>query len=350
MNYVIILAGGSGTRFWPLSRRHLPKQFLKIIGQESLIVATIRRIRRIIRDKNIFVVTNKIYSQEIKKQLRQFKIPNENIIFEPSPKNTLPAIALCSQFVNLKDRNANILVLPSDHYIKDNIKFREAILKAGDYSKRGFLCLIGIKPNRPSLGYGYIKIVRKIKKDAFYVNSFYEKPALTKAHRLFRSKDIFWNSGIFYFKSETILKQLKTYEPELYKRIIKIKNVDDIERVWQGIKPISIDYGILERSKNLVMIPGNFYWSDVGNWDCLYDLMPKDANNNVVLPNCDLLDLDTSNSLFYSYTSKRLIAALGLKDLIVVDTPDALLICTKEDTQGIKKLLEILKKKRKKYV
>lgn len=348
MNYAIILAGGVGSRFWPLSREFLPKQFLKVIGKNTLIVETIRRIQPIIPHKNIFIITNQAHLPKIKRQLRRFRIPLENIILEPKPLNTLPAIALGAQIINLKDNQANLLVFPSDHYIKDNIKFKQVIFKALDLASRGSLCLVGIKPDSPCTGYGYIKTGRRIGQDIFYVKSFKEKPQLNEARKLSRRKQIFWNAGIFCFKSEVILREVQLYLPSLYRQIIKIEDKQDIENIWHRIKPISIDYGLLEKSKNLVMVGAKFYWRDLGSWDALCDVLPKDRKNNVILS--DSINLNSTNTFVYSEVPRMLVATIGLENTIIVNTPDALLVCKREKSQEIKKLVGILKKKRKKCV
>lgn len=349
-NYGVILAGGTGTRFWPLSRRHLPKQFLRIVEKRSLIEDTISRVRKIMPDTNIFIVTNKVYLNEIKRQLKHFNIPRENIILEPRPCNTLPAIALCAQIIKLKDSQANLLVLPSDHYIKDIGRFKQAIDKALTQAIEGYLCLIGVRPDSARSGYGYIKVGSQKENNMFYVKSFKEKPHPNKVKRIFRQNGVFWNSGIFCFQAGVLLNEIKRYLPKLYYQIIKINQKQNIENIWPKIEPVSIDYGLLEKSKHLVMVVAKFRWSDLGSWDALGDILPKDAKNNIVLSDCNCVSLDSSNTLICSYERKRLIAAMGLEDLIIVDTPDALLVCKKEKAQDIKRLVEILKKKRKSYV
>jgi len=347
MNYAIILAGGIGSRFWPLSRRHLPKQFLRILKNKSLFESTVRRTRRFIADKNIFIVTNIIYRSEILNQLKNFKVPKENIILEPKPWNTLPAIALCAQFIYLKDPQSNLLVLPSDHYIKNEIRFKEDMLRALRVSQVGLLCLVGIKPDRLRLGYGLIEIGKKMKPGIFDVVHFIEKPALDKARILLGKKNIYWNSGILAFKAKSILREIKMYNLRLYQQIASIKNRSDIAKHWPRIKPVSIDYGILEHSKNLVTLLGRFSWSDLGSWEALFEILPKNKNKNAILSDLEHLSLDTINTLIYSYNQKKLIATVGLRDLIIVDTPDALMVCKKEKTQEIKKLVELLQKKGK---
>jgi len=348
MNYAVILAGGVGSRFWPLSRRSHPKQFLRIFGKDSFLEATIRRIQTIVPRENIFIVTNQIYLPEIKRQLRKFRVHQENIILEPKPLNTLPAISLCAQIIRLKDSLANLLVLPSDHYIKDSRGFKSTMFRALSLSAKGLICLIGIKPDSPCLGYGYIKTGRKIDKDIFAVKCFKEKPTLNTARKLFKEKGIFWNSGIFCFKAEVILKEIKTYVPKLYAQIIQIRQKQDIKKIWPKIKPISIDYGLLEKSSNLAMVRAKFYWRDLGSWDALCSVFSKDRKNNIILSDC--VNLDSTNIFVCSYGSKRLIATVGLEDTIIVDTPDALLVSRKEKSEGIKRLFELLKQKRKQCV
>lgn len=345
MNYAIILAGGIGSRFWPLSREYLPKQFLKVIKKDTLLEATIKRIGEIIPKKNIYIVTGKIYLREIKKCLLNFNIPRKNIILEPSPKNTLPAIGLCAQIINSKDPESNLLILPSDHYIKDNSNFRQTVLKALGISLQGPLCLIGIRPVKPHSGYGYIKIGKNIRRGIFQVKSFQEKPKTSEASMLFKRKDTFWNSGIFSFSSETILGEIRKYMPKLYNQLAKIRRQQDIAALWGRISPISIDYGILQKSKNLVMVQGNFFWCDLGSWDAICDILPKDKNNNIILS--DYVGLHSRDILVCSNNSQRLITTIGLEGIIIVDTPDALLVCKKENSQDIRRLVQFLRKKRK---
>lgn len=348
MDYAVILAGGIGSRFWPLSRQSLPKQFLRITGTDTLLKSTIRRIRTIIQDKNIFIITNRLHLAQVKMQIKYFNIPQKNIILEPKPLDTLPAISLCAHLINLKDNQANLLILPSDHYIKDQRRFKQSMFKALDLGRKDLLCLVGIKSDRPTLGYGYIQTGRKIKQDIFYVNSFQEKPPLNEVKRLFTKKRIFWNSGIFCFKAQVLLKEMKIYVPEIYHKIIRIENKQKIENIWSSLKAVSIDYGLIEKSKNLVMVVARFFWQDLGSWDALCDLLPKDRKNNIILSDC--INLDSTDILLYSQDKKRFIATIGLEDLIIVDTPDALLVCKKGKSQDIKKLVKIIKKKRKKCV
>jgi mannose-1-phosphate guanylyltransferase/mannose-6-phosphate isomerase len=262
--------------------------------------------------------------------------------------NTLPAISLCARLISLKDNQANLLVLPSDHYIKDNTSFKQTIIKALNLSLKGFICLMGIRPDSPCSGYGYIKTGKRISDGIFYVDSFKEKPACGIAKRLFKNKDIFWNSGIFCFKAEVILMELETHVPRLYREIIKIDKKQDIKKAWHKIKPLSIDYGLLEKTKKSAVVAAKFYWRDLGSWDALCEILSKDRKNNILLSDC--LNLHSDNIFVFSQGSRRVVATIGLQDLIIVDTPDALLVCKKEMSQDVKRLVEFLKQKRMKCV
>ncbi|MFC1674350.1 mannose-1-phosphate guanylyltransferase [Candidatus Omnitrophota bacterium] len=343
MNYAIILAGGRGTRFWPLSRKKLPKQFLRINEGKSLLSATLGRLRGVIADKNIFVVTNRTYLKETKRHLRGSGIPAQNFILEPYPLNTLPAISACAKLIELKDSGAKLLVLPCDHYIKGRDGFKKTALEALKIASEGRLCLIGVKPSRLRLGYGYIRTARQRGRGVYYVGSFIEKPGVNRARRLLRRKDIFWNSGIFCFQAEAILKETSKYQPGLYAQISRIRSKADIAKVWGKIKPLSIDYGVLERSDNLMMIAARFSWCDLGSWETFSEVTSGDSRGNIIMS--DSLNLDSHNNLIYSKDNKSLIATVGVSDMVIIDTPDALLVCRKERSQDVKRLVELLKKK-----
>jgi mannose-1-phosphate guanylyltransferase/mannose-6-phosphate isomerase len=348
MNYAIILAGGEGKRFWPFSRTHLPKQFLNIFGKDTFFKATFQRAAAIIPKKNIFIITNRTYLGQIKQQIEGLGISQTNVVFEPKPLNTLPAIAFCTQLINLADREAKILVFPADHYIGGIARFKHAVSVALNLSSKGLLCLFGIKPDSSCCGYGHIRIGRSLGKGIFRVRYFIEKPDAKKAKKLYRQKDIFWNSGMFCFKAEVFLKELKLHQPQMYAQINRVGSKQDIKKIWNNIKPISIDYGLLEKTKNLGLITSYFYWRDLGSWDALYKELAKDKNGNSALS--DTVNLDTANIFVAAKNPKKLIATIGLRDTIIVDTPDALLVCKKERSEEIKKLVEILRKQKKKCV
>ncbi|MGA2775501.1 MAG: mannose-1-phosphate guanylyltransferase/mannose-6-phosphate isomerase [Candidatus Omnitrophota bacterium] len=343
MTYAVILAGGVGSRFWPFSRELEPKQFMKIIGEESLLQATIRRLKGVVEPARIYIITNNIYFYEVKAQVVKFGIPDKNIILEPEGKNTAPAAGLCARLISRVDKDAVLLILPSDHYIKNVENFKRTLKKAITCAKNDFLITIGIKPVTPSTGYGYIKA----KKGAMYfqVEKFLEKPNLEKAKNYFKKKNYYWNSGMFVWKASVFLGEVKKYLPKLYANLRQINSVKDIPKYWPGIKAISIDYGIMERSKRIALIPSDFYWTDLGSWEALAEIFPKDKLGNVV--NNDTLNLASQGVCVFT-KGNRLISTIGVKDTIIVDTPDALLVCDRNKTQDVKQLVEKLKSLKRK--
>ena len=343
--YGLILAGGVGSRFWPFSRVLEPKQFINIIGKESLLQNTVRRLEGLIKPKQIFFITNQAYFFELKKQIEKFHIPDENIILEPEGKNTAPAIGLCARLIERKNKDAVLAVFPADHFIRDIKKFQGCISRAVRCASSDFLVTIGIKPNKPATGYGYIKIsnqkpVTRNQMKYYKVERFLEKPSINKAKEYVRSRDYFWNSGMFIWKVSVFRDELAKYMPELYSQLKSIQTKGDIEKVWGRIKPISVDYGIMEYSKKIALVTADFYWSDLGSWDVLDELQRKDKSGNVLPGNS--LDCGSQGLSAFS-RGDRLIATIGLKDLIIADTPDALLVCDKQKTQEVKKIVEQLK-------
>ncbi|MCX5694167.1 MAG: mannose-1-phosphate guanylyltransferase/mannose-6-phosphate isomerase [Candidatus Omnitrophica bacterium] len=339
MNYAVILAGGVGSRFWPFSRELEPKQFMKIIGQHSLLQATIQRLSGLVSPSRIYVITNKIYFYEVKAQVAKFRIPDKNIILEPQGKNTAPAVGLCAKLIGQIDPDAVLLVLPSDHYIKNVGNFKATLKKAVACAKNNFLVTLGIKPTTPSIGYGYIKVGKK-SSGHLQVQKFLEKPDLNKAREYFKDKSFYWNSGMFIWKASVLLEEIRAYLPGLYSSLKLINSVDDIPKVWPQIEAISVDYGIMEHSKRIALIPSNFYWTDLGSWEALSEVFPKDRKGNIVSGNA--LNLDSQGVCVFSM-GNRLVSTIGIKDAIIADTPDALLVCNRDKTQDVKKLVELMK-------
>ncbi len=346
MTYAVILAGGVGSRFWPFSRSLEPKQFMKIIGEASLLQATIQRLKGLVEARRIYIVTNNIYFYEVKAQVAKFGIPDGNIILEPQGKNTAPAVGLCARLISKTDKNALLLVLPSDHYIKNVENFKKTIKKAIACAGKDFLVTIGVKPNAPSTGYGYIKVSGK-KKGYFAVEKFLEKPDLNKAKRYFKDKEFFWNSGMFIWKASVFLDEARKYLPKLYANLQLINSAGDIPEVWPKIEPISVDYGIMERSRKIALIPASFYWTDLGSWEALSEIFPKDKKGNI--ENVDTLNMDSQGVCVFA-RGNRLVSTIGVNNLVIADTPDALLVCDRSRTQDVKQLVERLKTlKRKEY-
>lgn len=341
--YALVLAGGAGSRFWPFSRELEPKQFMNLIGKHSLLQDTVSRLHPVVRPENIFIVSNASYFFELKRQLARFNIPEDNIILEPQAKNTAPAIGLCAKFISGIDKDAILIVLPSDHFIRNTAKFRACLLEALRPAAEGFLVTIGIKPRNPSTGYGYIKVKpRNINEGASYfkVDKFLEKPGLELAKKYVKNRKYFWNSGIFIWKVSVFMRELEAYLPDLYSILARIDTKEDIAKVWGKIKGVSVDYGIMEHSGKIALIPASFDWSDLGSWDALNDVLPKEARGNII--QTDSLDCESSGISVFS-RSNRLIGTVGLKDLIIADTADALLVCAKDKAQDVKKIVDKLK-------
>ena len=357
MNYAIILAGGIGSRFWPLSRESQPKQFLGLFSRKPMLEQTILRVSRLIDKKNIYIATNKAYRSKITGFSKKSGISGENILFEPEGKNTLAPIGVLTQKIYNKDKEAVVLVLPSDHYIKNESRFIKILTQAISAAKKGLIVTLGIVPDKPETGYGYIKIkiprrrrVRLWRKklEVYKVERFIEKPALAKAKRFIKDKSYFWNSGMFVFRADIMLQEIKKFSPRNYGIINKIKDTKSLKQLWKMFSSLSIDYAIMEKTHKMVLIPADFGWSDLGSWqaiECLpagqTGLTKKDKNGNIFKGCC--IDIGSKNTLAWS--SGRILATIGLNNIIVVETQDALLVCAKEKAQEIKSVVKILKQR-----
>lgn len=347
--YAIIMAGGVGSRFWPRSREKMPKQLLRIFGENTMIQDTVQRINRIVPGENIFIVTNKSQKDEIKKQLPQ--LPSENVIIEPFGRNTAACIGLASIIINNFNSDAVTVVLPSDHIIRDVDAFTDIIKKAIDfaYESKG-LITIGIQPTRPETGYGYIQREEKeIAENIFKVKTFAEKPNYQTAEKFLESGDFLWNSGMFIWRVDVILEEIKKYMPELYEGLEKLQNhlmKDDfhkqLELVYGMLRSISIDYGIMEKSDRVYVIRSTFGWSDVGSWEEVYQLSHKDENGNSIQGNCFVDEVKNS----YIFSENKFTAVLGLENVIVINTEDAVLIANRSHSQDVRKVVDYLKMKK----
>jgi len=344
MNYAVILAGGVGSRFWPLSRKSEPKQFLSICSDRPLIVETIRRIAPLVAKKNIYLAANGMHKKKIKKCLKGLGILPENIFWESQGKNTLAPIAILTNKIYSEDRDALIAVLPSDHFIKETPKFIRALSKSFAIAKYGYIVTMGIKPLRPETGYGYIKAHSRIRVPGagicYKVERFIEKPDTSKARAFSRESGYYWNSGMFIFKAEAMLQEIKKLAPQTGKLIVGIDSKKEMASTWPKLPSISIDYAIMEGTARAVVLPVDYKWTDLGSWQALEEIMPQDKRRNVLKGNC--FDIGSSN--IFVWSAKRLTATVGLKDIIIVDTDDALLVCHKDKAQDVKKLVQSFKK------
>jgi mannose-1-phosphate guanylyltransferase len=354
-NYCVIMAGGIGARFWPMSRTSRPKQFIDILGTgETLIQRTFKRFARICPKENIYVVTNQIYENQVKHQLPE--MPVNNILLEPAMRNTAPCIAYANYKIKAVNPDANIVVAPSDHLIMDEDLFTEnitAALKAA--SDNDWLITLGIKPTRPDTGYGYIQFDDAVKDENNHqirkVKTFTEKPNLELAEKFVASGDFLWNAGIFIWSLKSINRAFEEYLDDiddLFKEGEGLYNTDEekpfINRIYASCRKISIDYGIMEKASNVYVLAADFDWSDLGTWGSLYDTRKKDENKNAVVGENVLL-YETTRCIV-NVPKDKLVVLQGLDDYIVVEDDNALLICRKEDEQQIRKFVSDIKTKK----
>lgn len=356
--YCLIMAGGSGTRFWPKSRKAKPKQYLTIFGEESLIQATISRFTSFIPEENTYIVSNKGQQQVLEEQTA--RLPKENLIYEPVGKNTLPAIGLAAMFIARKDQEGLMVVSPADHVISNDELFQESILSAAKIAeeKRGIVT-IGITPNAPATGYGYIEIADEVKIGqpikSFAVNRFVEKPNLETAKSYIASGKFFWNAGIFVFKVSVFVDAIRKYAPNLYADLLKIAEAIDsetyeevLDRIYNQVDSISIDYGIMEKADNVYLVQGDFVWNDLGSWEEVYKYDPqKDENQNT--SSGETIFVSARNS--YVSAPDSLVAVVGLDDVIVVQEGDTILVCKRSQAEEIKQVVnELTRRKLDKYL
>ncbi|MDI6703342.1 MAG: mannose-1-phosphate guanylyltransferase [bacterium] len=352
MIWGIILAGGRGERFWPASRKKRPKQLLRITGDKTMLEETIERIEPLIPKTRILIVT----SLDIAPSIRAI-FPHAKILAEPTGRNTLPAISLASLWVEKENKDGILVVLPSDHFIKDKDRFLKT-LKAGVKYAEKLDCLItmGITPTRPETGYGYIEAGHEAGKEddisVNRVNAFREKPEQETARSFIRKGNYFWNSGMFIFKVSTLIRAIQEHRPKLYENLMELK-VHLGKRTWKGalnrfytqIESESFDYGIMEHAKNILVIKADFGWDDVGDFSALERIYDKDRDGNIHRGECALFETKDVIVL-----SENLVVTLGVKDLVVVNTKDVTFICNKKRTQDVKKVVEFLKRDYERYL
>ncbi len=347
--YVVILAGGSGTRFWPLSRAAYPKQFLPLAGEKSMLQETLARVGSKASASHIFIVTNQRFQKIIQRQAAAFRIPQKNILFEPSGKNTAPAIAWAASIIHSQNPDAVMAVLPSDHLIQNEAAYLKTLDEAVRLANNDYLVTLGIVPTRPETGYGYIK-GRKIKKSGrtiYEVEQFVEKPVLAKAQQYLKTKKYYWNSGMFIGKASTILGELRTCLPELYKAFIQGHSQKAVKKFWAKLPSISIDYGVMEKAKRVAVVPAaGIGWSDVGSWEALWEVSSKTKEGNVFRG--DVVECASKHNLVFG--NKRLVALVGLEDIVVVDTDDVVLVCRKDQSQAVKMIVDMLKEKKRREI
>lgn len=345
----LIMAGGKGTRFWPLSTEENPKQFLNLIGDKTMIQVTIERIKDIIPMERIFVCTGKLYFDLVKKQLPD--LPEENIILEPEGRNTTPCITLASLIIRRRYKDSNMLVLPSDHLIEKEEEFRKIVQSADKFllEKKEAIVTIGIKPNRIETGYGYIKCSsEKITRDFDFVkvDKFVEKPNEENAKRYIEEGNYLWNAGMFLWNINNILENIKKYSPTTYEVLQGIKNVPDegiqefIDANYKKTENISIDYSVLEKSENIYVVPSDINWDDVGSWEALERYRERDEAGNILMGKGKVID--SYNNLIVSANNNILVN--GISNIYVIENDGKIIIGNRSDVKQIKELKNLFKK------
>ena len=351
--HAVIIAGGSGTRFWPKSRENLPKQLLNISGQETLIQNTVGRISSIISAENIWVITNEQHAFETCYQLKKMGFPPSQLLTEPIARNTAAAIGYSAKILSQRNPDAIMAVFPADHVITTIEPFLKLLKQAETIANENHLVTLGIKPTSPETGYGYIKQGKAIEENSFKVDRFIEKPNKLTAEKYLKEGSYYWNSGIFVWKVSTLLNEISLYLPKLHEQLEELtSNTDPIKgkypyqklsesgkKIFHSLESVSIDHGVMEKSTNVAVLPAEIGWNDVGTWTSLAEISKNDSRGNVI--NGNVVSVENSDSIIQA--ENRLVAALGLKNIIVVDTPDALLVCAKERAQDIKKIVEKIK-------
>ncbi len=351
--YGVIMAGGVGARFWPMSREKRPKQFLSMFGDRSLLAGTFTRLRSVVAAENIYVVTNAVQQQAIDDELHD--LPEKNIIVEPIGRNTAPCIGLAALHIQRRDPDAVMIVVPADHLVQDEAEFTRILQNAVEVAAQsGEMVTIGIEPARPETGYGYIQYFEGgaktpyTEKGAYRVKTFAEKPNLATAERFLESGDFLWNSGMFIWKVNTILSEIRKLLPELYEGLTaievtigKVEYLPTVDQIYRMIRNISIDYGVMEKTKHVYVLKGAFGWSDVGSWEEVYRVSSKDKHGNAAFGRAILRN--SSNNLVHS--AKRAIATYGVDDLIIIDTDDAILVCKRSDSQNVKEIVDYIRRK-----
>ena len=342
--YAAILAGGVGTRLWPRSRQHQPKQFADITGSgRTMIQETVARLDGLVADEDLYVVTGARYEGLTREQISQ--MPAENIIAEPSGRNTAPAIGLACTHLAQRDADAVIAILSADHVIPDAAAFQQALRRAEEMAREGYIVTLGIEPTLPHTGYGYIQrdgIITDGELPAYRVQQFLEKPDFETAQQFLLEGGYYWNGGIFVFRVGDMLAEMKRQMPDMHEHLQavakKLAVGEPFDDLWSQMPNVSIDYGVIEGAERMAVVPLRAGWNDVGSWDALVDIRGADTNGNCVASG-DTICIDSVGNIIYS---DKLVALVGVEDLVVVDTGDTLLVGHKSKMQDVKRVVEQL--------
>jgi mannose-1-phosphate guanylyltransferase len=345
--WAVIMAGGAGTRFWPASRQRTPKQLLPLAGRtdEPLLTATVRRLSPLVKEEHVLVVTGEHLAEATARAVP--RVPRAQILCEPAPRNTAPCIAWATATIARGDPNAVIAVLPSDHFIADEPAFRAVLARAAASAERGNVTTVGIVPTRPETGYGYIEVGEALDGGARSVVRFVEKPDRERAEAFLAGGKHLWNAGMFFFRAADMKVLLGRHLPEIATGVGRIDASRDdpavVREVFPKLPSISIDHGVMEKASGLAVVPGNFGWNDVGSWQSAWELAAHDAAGNALSPGS--IGIDAKNNLVRSLgAGQKPIAVVGVDDLVVVDTDDAILVIPRERAQDVRLVVEALKK------
>jgi len=348
MYYALIMAGGSGTRLWPLSRKNRSKQSLKLIGDRTMFQQAVDRLTPLFPAERICVVTREVQSPLLASQVPD--LPVTNFILEPIGRGTAPAIGLAAIHLRQRDPGGIMAVLTADHFIAQPERFLQVLRDAALIAADGNLVTLGIKPSSASTGFGYIQQGKRLADlegfHVFHVEKFIEKPDQETASRMVNSGDYSWNSGMFIWRVDRILNEIERQMPELFEQLSQVEAslgkpeyATVLSRVWPQVTQQTIDYGVMEHAERVVVMPVDIGWTDVGSWGSLFDLLPTDPDGNISIGPC--LAIDTHNTLVFG--DKRLVATIGVQDMVIVDTEDALLVCPKTREQEVREIVEKLK-------
>jgi len=349
MSVAVIMAGGLGKRLWPESSLKHPKQFLSLNEGESLVQASYRRASRLFGPENTYLVIRRALKEELFSQLSH--LSPENVITEPEGKDTAPCIGFASIQIRRKRGDVPMVIFPADHIIRDEERFYKVISVAAQAAAQDFLVTIGIKPTRAETAYGYLKIGDRLKEidgvPLFMVERFTEKPSYKKSKEFFEQGNFLWNAGIFAWKPGTILEEIKKYLPSLYEGLMRIEQVlgtekeeEVIEEVYPLLPKISIDYGVMEKARKVVGVPGDFFWDDIGSWKALERIFPEDREGNIIKGL--VKEKQTSDCILINREDDKILGAIGLSNLVVINSKRGILVATKEDAQRVKDLVDEL--------
>jgi mannose-1-phosphate guanylyltransferase len=357
--YAVIMAGGGGTRLWPLSRQSRPKQMLKLFDERTLFQIAVDRLEGIFPSTRILVVTVEEQAEELHAQCPS--LPFENFLIEPMPRGTASVVGLAASVLQKRDPESIMAVLTADHYIGSEENFRSLLLTGGEVASERYLVTLGITPTYPSTGYGYIQqgdlLGSYREREVYNVLRFKEKPDEDQAREMLEAGDHAWNSGMFVWRTDRILEEFQRQMPDLYKALETISGawetpgrIETVSKIWPSIKSETIDYGIMEGADRVAVIPAaDLKWSDVGSWESLFDVLPSDENGNLVMGGKHL-GLDSTGSLIFVNDASRLVVTIGVSDLVLVDTGDVVLVCPKDQAQKVREVVNILKEKGQGYV